>query len=60
MRGYYQQAYATGLVERVYWWQLVAPGYGLVDRYQGVLKKRDAFEQFKKMISGEIALGTGR
>ena len=28
---YYLLALGTGLVERVFWWQLVARGYGLVD-----------------------------
>jgi hypothetical protein len=28
---YYLLALCTGLVERVYWWQLVAKGYGLID-----------------------------
>lgn len=28
---YYLVALATGLVERVYWWQVVAKGYGLID-----------------------------
>jgi len=28
---YYLLALASGMVERVYWWQLVAKGYGLVD-----------------------------
>ena len=28
---YYLLALGTGLVERVFWWQLVARGYGLID-----------------------------
>jgi hypothetical protein len=32
---YYLLALGTGLVERVFWWQLVARGYGLVDPGEG-------------------------
>ena len=28
---YYLLTLGTGLVERVFWWQVVARGYGLVD-----------------------------
>jgi Lipopolysaccharide kinase (Kdo/WaaP) family len=38
---YYLLALASGLVERVYWWQLVAKGYGLVDPTG--LRRRPAF-----------------
>lgn len=35
---------ASGMVERVYWWQLIARGYGLVDRsVEGHLRRRPAF-----------------
>lgn len=35
---------ATGVVERAYWWQLVARGYGLVDPSDGAaLRRRPAF-----------------
>ncbi|MBA3685911.1 MAG: hypothetical protein H0W72_11820 [Planctomycetes bacterium] len=56
LRAYYQQAYATGLVERVYWWQLIAAGYGLVDPRGGGLRKRPGYEVMRKLISGEIPL----
>lgn len=41
---YYLLLLASGMVERVYWWQLVARGYGLVDRgADGALRPRPAF-----------------
>ncbi|HCV21690.1 MAG TPA: hypothetical protein DF863_09580 [Gammaproteobacteria bacterium] len=48
---YYQLAYATGLVERVYWWQLVNPGYGLVDHRGGQLRKMPSFTAFGRLLS---------
>jgi hypothetical protein len=33
----------SGFVERVYWWRLVAHGYGLVDDRGGPLRKRPAY-----------------
>jgi hypothetical protein len=41
---------ATGLVERVYWWQLVAPGYGLIDSRGGEWRKRPGFFALKTMV----------
>ena len=38
---YYLLALGTGIVERVFWWQLVARGYGLVDPTG--LRRRPAF-----------------
>jgi hypothetical protein len=37
---YYLLVLATGLVERVFWWQLVARGYGLVDPGEGPQARR--------------------
>lgn len=45
---YYLLAFASQKVERVYWHQLVAAGYGLVDNREG-LHKRSAFNAFKTM-----------
>jgi len=45
---YYLLALSTGMVERVYWHQLIAPGYGLVDNREG-LKKYPAFKAYKTM-----------
>ena len=43
---YYLIALATGSVAAVYWHQLIAPGYGLVDNRDGVVRKRPAFRGF--------------
>lgn len=45
---YYLLAFASQKVERVYWHQLVAPGYGLLDNRDG-LHRRRAFDAFKTM-----------
>jgi hypothetical protein len=41
---------AGGCIDRVYWWQLIAPGYGLVDSRGGGWRRRPAFEAYKTMI----------
>jgi hypothetical protein len=46
---YYLISLAAG-VERVYWHQLIAPGYGLIDNRDGI-KKYPAFEAYKTMLS---------
>ncbi len=41
---YYLLALCTGLVDRVYWWQLIARGYGLVaDEVDGKLRRRPSY-----------------
>ncbi len=41
-------ALATGAVERVYWWQLAARGYGLLDVLpDGTLRARPAYRAFR-------------
>jgi tRNA A-37 threonylcarbamoyl transferase component Bud32 len=51
----------TGLVERVFWWQLVARGYGLVDPAEaGRLRRRPSFFAFKTLVGvleGSTLLG---
>ncbi|NRB37386.1 MAG: hypothetical protein HRU20_02830 [Pseudomonadales bacterium] len=44
---YYLMMMASGKVEKCYWHQLVAPGYGLVDNRGTGLRKRDAYTSFK-------------
>jgi hypothetical protein len=44
-------ALASGLIGRVYWWQLAAPGYGLVDPRKTPWRRRPSFEAFRTMIS---------
>jgi hypothetical protein len=46
---YYLLALSTGMVEKVYWHQLVAAGYGLVDTRNG-LEKYPSFEAYKTMV----------
>jgi len=57
---YYVIALAGGQIDRAYWWQLVAPGYGLVDSRETPWRKRPAFQAFAfmvNMLSGSVFLG---
>jgi hypothetical protein len=45
---YYLLALGTGAVERVFWWQMIAKGYGLVDPVG--LRRRPAFHAFRTLI----------
>jgi hypothetical protein len=47
---YYDIAYKTSKIQKVYWHQLIAKGYGLVDNTDGKIRKTEAFEAFKNMI----------
>ena len=47
---YYLEAFASQKVSCVYWHQLIAPGYGLIDNREGV-RKRSAFDAYKIMLS---------
>lgn len=48
---YYEDAKKTDLVERVYWWQLVARGFGLMEPMKdGTLRKRPAYHAFKAIL----------
>ncbi len=49
---YYLLALGTGLVERVYWWRLIARGYGLVaPASDGTLRRRPAWNALRTLIS---------
>ncbi|MEP7010503.1 MAG: lipopolysaccharide kinase InaA family protein [Acidobacteriota bacterium] len=49
---YYLLALASGMAERVYWWQMIARGYGLVDREDGgKLRRRASFFALKELIA---------
>lgn len=50
MLAYFDIAKRTGKVEKVFWHQLIAAGYGLVDDREGKIRKRDAFYAFQKML----------
>ncbi|MFO7979281.1 MAG: hypothetical protein R6V00_00425 [Candidatus Aminicenantes bacterium] len=47
---YYVLCLATGFVDRIYWWQLIAPGYGLVDSREEPWRKRPSFYSFKTLV----------
>ena len=49
MLRYYLLAIGTKKIETVYWHQLIAPGYGLIDCRKGI-RKREAFEVYKVML----------
>ncbi len=51
LRRYVEIAWRSGCADRVYWWQLVAPGYGLVDAREG-LRKRPAFVALQRLVRG--------
>ena len=58
---FYLLALGTGLVERVYWWQLVARGYGLIDpAANGSLRRRpsyDALATLARELAGRNLIG---
>ena len=51
MRDFLMITQESGDVDRVYWHQLIAPGYGLVDNRDGQLRKMPAFKTFKDIIA---------
>lgn len=48
---YYLLAFASQQVNCVYWHQLIAPGYGLIDNREGTIRKRSAYEAYRVMFS---------
>jgi len=52
MSRYLEIAKESGKVSRVYWHQLIAAGYGLVDDRDAGLRKMEAFERFKMIKKG--------
>ena len=54
LKQYYQIAYHSGYVDRVYWWQLINPGYGLVDHRTGRLRKHPSYFALKDILAGEL------
>lgn len=48
---YFIYALCSGHVERIYWWQLVAPGYGLIDNRENEWRKRPSYRAMKTMGS---------
>ncbi len=47
---YYLLAFASGVVKNVYWHQLIAPGYGLIDNRKGLVKY-PSYYAFKTLLS---------
>jgi hypothetical protein len=47
---YFDIAQKSGKISKVFWHQLIAPGYGLVDNRDGKIRKTKAFYELKKMI----------
>ena len=43
-------ALASGFVERVFWWQLVAPGYGLIDSRDEEWRRRPSYFALKTLV----------
>ena len=48
---YYLLALASDVVKNVYWHQLIAPGYGLIDDRENKFTKYPAYFAFKAMLS---------
>lgn len=51
---YYRIAWRCGWVEKVYWWELINPGYGLVDHRDGSLRKMPSYHAFKALLDGGL------
>jgi len=47
---YFLLMFASGRIERCYWHQLVAPGYGLIDNRGEILRKRPAYYSYKLLL----------
>jgi tRNA A-37 threonylcarbamoyl transferase component Bud32 len=48
---YFIPVLASGLAERAFWWQLVARGYGLIDRREDVLRRRPSYQALQNLIA---------
>ena len=48
---YHLLSFATQKVACVYWHQLIAPGYGLIDNREGTIRKRSAYYAYQTMLS---------
>ena len=53
---YYKIAWKTNKVERVYWWQLIQAGYGLVDHRFSKLRKMPSYFAFKRLCNEDTSL----
>ena len=50
MLDYHKIAKDSKKIKKVFWHQLVAPGYGLVDNRDGKIVKYPQFYKYKEMI----------
>jgi len=50
MLEYFQIAKDSQKVQKVFWHQLIAPGYGLVDNRDGKIRKTKAFYELQKLL----------
>jgi len=50
MLEYIDIAVSSKKIEKLFWHQLIAPGYGLVDNRDGKLRKTEAFYAFKELM----------
>ena len=50
MLEYFKIAYESKKIKRVYWHQLISPGYGLVDNRDGKILKYPQFYAFKEIL----------
>lgn len=49
---YFLLSLGTGLLERVFWWQMIARGYGLVDPAEPTaLRRRPSFAAFRALLA---------
>ncbi len=46
---YYLNALASGMTQRVYWWQVAARGYGIIDNPNGQWRRRPSWKAFRTM-----------
>ncbi|SMN15312.1 FIG00388565: hypothetical protein [uncultured Candidatus Thioglobus sp.] len=53
MKSYIKIAKNSQKISKLYWHQLVAPGYGLVDNRDDVVRKTPAFYAFKQLLKNE-------
>lgn len=54
MLSYFSTAKKSAVIEKVFWHQLIAPGYGLVDNRENRLRKTEAFYAFKTMLEEKM------
>jgi len=50
MMEYFEIALKSQKIEKVFWHQLIAPGYGLVDNREGKIRKTEAFYSFQSLL----------